>query len=81
VTVISTAFAPLAQVVAEGIGHVALPIVVVPHPVGDPDENVIRKRGEDIAERCARVLTTDADALAREFEGLQYPLPRAVMPR
>ena len=33
-TVISTAFAPLAQVVGEGIGHVSLPIVVVPHPLG-----------------------------------------------
>jgi len=27
------------------------------------------------------VLTTDAEALDREFEGKQYPLPRGVMPR
>ena len=80
-TVISTAFAPLAQVVGEGIGHVSLPIVVVPHPLGDRDEDVIRKLGEDIAESCARVLTTPAEDLAREFEGKQYPLPDAVMPR
>ena len=78
---ISTAFAPLAQVVGEGIGHVSLPIVVVSHPVGDPNEAVIRQRGLDIARECARVLKTDADTLAREFEGKQYPLPRGVMPR
>ena len=78
---ISTAFAPLAQVVGEGIGHVSLPIVVVPHPVGDRDEALIGRRGVDIARECVRVLTTDAELLAREFEGKQYALPRGVMPR
>ncbi|MEN3354035.1 MAG: hypothetical protein V7640_2193 [Betaproteobacteria bacterium] len=80
-TVISTAFAPLAQVVGEGIGHVSLPIVVVPHPLGDPDETVIRQRGVDIANECVRVLTTPVDTLAQEFERKQFPLPRGVMPR
>ncbi|MDB5927553.1 MAG: hypothetical protein JWN13_6489 [Betaproteobacteria bacterium] len=80
-TVISTAFAPLAQVVGEGIGHVSLPIVVVPHPLGDRDERVIEQRGVDIAAECARVLTTPVDVLAAEFEGKQFPLPRGVMPR
>ena len=80
-TVISTAFAPLAQVVGEGIGHPSLPVVVVPHPVGDRDEGVIRKRGEDIAEQCVRILTTPVEELAREFEGKHYPLPEALMPR
>ena len=67
--------------VGEGLGHVSLPIVVVPHPLGNRDERVIEKYGEDIAEQCARVLTTPADALAREFEAKQYPLPEALMPR
>ena len=65
----------------EGIGHVSLPIVVVPHPVGDPDENLIERRGAEIAAECVRVLTTPADALAAEFDGREYPLPRGVMPR
>lgn len=65
----------------EGIGHVSLPIVVVPHPLGHRDEAVIRQRGADIARECLRVLTTDVDTLAREFEGKQHPLPRGVMPR
>jgi hypothetical protein len=81
VTVISTAFAALAQVVGEGIGHVSLPIVVVPHPLGDRDAEVIRKRGVDIAHECVRVLTTPAETLAREFEDKAHPLPAAVMPR
>ena len=80
-TLISTAFAPLAQVVAEGIGHASLPIVVVPHPVGDPNEAVIRRRGEQVAAECVRVLTTPAELLVREFEGKQYPLPKGLMPR
>jgi hypothetical protein len=53
----------------------------VPHPVGDRDESVIRRRGEDIARECARVLTTPVEELSREFEGKRYPLPGAVMPR
>jgi hypothetical protein len=68
-------------VVGEGIGHVSLPIVVVPHPLGQRDEELIRRRGMDIARECVRVLTTPAEELAREFEGKQYPLPDAVMPR
>jgi len=59
----------------------SLPIVVVPHPVGDRDERIIQRRGEDIALECVRVLTTSVEKLAREFEGKRYPLPRAVMSR
>jgi len=81
VTVISTAFAPLAQVVSEGIGQMSLPIIVVPHPLSDRDVNVIRQYGEDIAEQCARVLTTPVETLLHEFKDKQYPLPGAVMPR
>jgi hypothetical protein len=68
-------------VTGEGVGHVSLPIVVVPHPVGDRDEQVIRQRGVDIAQECVRVLTMPADALVREFEGKQYPLPKGLMSR
>jgi hypothetical protein len=79
--VISTAFAPLAQVVAEGIGHASLPIVVVAHPVGNRDESVVLQAGRGIAQECERILTSEAGGLAREFDGKQYPLPRGVMPR
>ena len=49
--------------------------------MGDRDDAVIRNRGVDIAEECVRVLTTPAETLEDEFEGKQYPLPDAVMPR
>ena len=42
---------------------------------------MIQKYGEDIALQCVRVLTTPVETLAREFEGKQYPLPEALMPR
>ncbi len=78
---VSTAFAPLAQVTAEGIGHASLPFVVVPHPVGDRDVTLIEKRGADIAELCAHALTTSAEVLAHEVSEHPFPLPDAVMPR
>ncbi len=80
-TVISTAFAPLARVTAEGVGRVALPIVVVPHPVGDRDEALVKRRGADIAALCAQLLTTPVEALEREFRTKAFPLPDALMPR
>ena len=80
-TVISTAFAPLARVTAEGVGRVALPIVVVQHPVGDRDESVVHGRGAEIAALCAQLLTTPAAPLEREFRSKQFPLPDALMPR
>jgi hypothetical protein len=68
-------------VAGEGIGHASLPLVVVPHPVGGPDEKRVVTSGEDIAKECVRLLTTPAAALSREFEGKRHPLPDAVMPR
>ena len=59
----------------------SLPFVVIPHPVGDRDESLVRKRGEDVAVECARVLTTTAGKLQREYQDKKYPLPAAVMPR
>ncbi len=81
ITVVSTAFAPLAQVTAQGIGHDDLPFVVVPHPVGDRDLALIEQRGADIAELCVHALTTPAETLAREVHQHPFPLPDAVMPR
>jgi len=79
--VVSTAFAPLAQVTAQGIGHDDLPVVVVPHPVGDRDLALIEKRGAHIAALCVHALTTPAETLAREVNEHPFPLPDAVMPR
>jgi len=58
-----------------------LPIVVVPHPVGDSDPAAVEKKGRDVAAQCVRVLTTAAEELEREFRDMRYPLPEAVMQR
>jgi hypothetical protein len=79
--VVSTAFAPLAQVTGAGVGLAALPFVTVPHPVGDRDIAVIEQRGAAIAARCVHLLTTATDVLAREAREQPFPLPDAVMPR
>jgi hypothetical protein len=79
--VVSTAFAPLAQVTAQGIGRDDLPLVVVPHPVGDRDLAAIEARGAAIAALCVHALTTPAETLAREVHEHPFPLPDAVMPR
>jgi hypothetical protein len=81
VTVVSAAFAPLAQVTGEGIGHMSLPFVVVPHPVGDRDVALVQRRGEEIAERCVHAVTTPVELLMSEIRENPYPLPEAVMPR
>lgn len=77
----STSFAPLARTVAEGLGHISLPILVVPHPVGDADQAAVRRKGEQIVEECVRILTEPVEQLEREFQDKPYPLPKAVMPR
>ena len=59
----------------------SLPIVVVPHPVGHRDPSRMLRAGQEIAQECVRVLTTETGGLTREFEGKHYPLPRGVMPR
>lgn len=73
----SIAFAPLARVVARGLAHPSLPMAVIAHPVGDPQHDLIARKGTDAAAECARILTTPADALDAEFRAKKYPLPPA----
>ena len=63
------------------MGYSSLPLVVVPHPVGDSNHELVTQRGVDIARECMRLLTTPAAELATELEARQHALPRAVMPR
>ena len=63
------------------MGRASLPLVVVPHPVGDSNRELVTQRGVDIARECMRLLTTPAAELASELEARQHALPRAVMPR
>ena len=65
--------------VARGLGHLSLPIAVIPHPVGDPQPQLITRKGTDVAAECVRILTTPRDALDAEFRVKKYPLPPATV--
>jgi hypothetical protein len=81
VTLISAAFAPLAQVIAGRLGCPGLPIVVIDHPVGDTDPRKVRQKGLDAADACARLLVTPPDALEREFRQTRFPPAPNVVPK
>jgi hypothetical protein len=81
VTLISRSFCPLAQIVARGLGYPGLPILLLPHPIGDPDPERIRRKGIDAAPECVRMLTTPASDIAREFVAKSFSLPEHVVSR
>lgn len=77
----SIAFAPLARVVARGLGHLSLPIAIIPHPVGNQDPKLVTGKGIDVAAECIRMLTTPAEELEREMRDGRFPLPPASVPK
>jgi hypothetical protein len=81
VALISRSFCPLGQIVGRGVGHAALPIIMLPHPIGDSDEARIAKKGVDAAAECVRLLTAPADAVNAEFAAKRFPLPEHAVPR
>jgi len=81
VTLISAAFAPLAQVIAGRLGCGGLPIIVIDHPVGDADPNKVRQKGLQAAEACAQLLVTPVEALEREFRHKRFPPAPNVVPK
>lgn len=68
-TVNSEEFVKLGQSESRSLGIPGLPLVTVPHPMGDVGHEVVRDRAADVVADLVRVLTTDRDALAAEFEG------------
>ncbi|HLH96191.1 MAG TPA: hypothetical protein VKW08_13840 [Xanthobacteraceae bacterium] len=81
VALISRSFCPLGQIVARGEGHGAIPIVMLPHPIGEADEKKIAQKGADAAAECVRLLTTPSDAVAEEYVAKKFPLPEHAVPR
>ena len=77
----SIAFAPLARVVARGLGHLSLPIAIIPHPVGNQDPAAVARKGIDVAAECIRMLTTPAEELDAELRSARFPLPPASVPK
>jgi len=81
VTLISRSFCPLGQIVGRGVGHQALPIVMLPHPIGEADENRIAQKGRDAAAECVRLLTTPAEKVSAEYANKKFPLPEHAVAR
>jgi len=81
VALISRSFCPLGQIVARGEGHNGLPIVMLPHPIGEADEAKVSQKGADATAECVRLLTTPGEAVGQEYAAKKFPLPEHAVPR
>jgi hypothetical protein len=81
VALISRSFIKLGQTHARGNGHRALPIVMLPHPIGEADESAISQKGTDAVAEIVRLLTTPSETVEKEFAEKKFPLPEHVVPR
>src|SRR5437588_550780 len=79
--VIGPSFGPLGRIVARGEGHDSLPIVMLPHPIGEADQARIAQKGVDAAAECVRLLTTPGETVGDECAGKRFPLPEHAVPR
>jgi hypothetical protein len=66
-TINSDEFVRLGQSEARSLGMPNLPLITVPHPMGDIVEEKVRARANDIIEEIHKVLTTDAEELEAEY--------------
>ncbi|MES2289077.1 MAG: UGSC family (seleno)protein [Pseudomonadota bacterium] len=69
-TVNSDAFVVLGQMEAVALGVPGLPIVIVPHPMGDVSAEVVVERARNVVTQVIRVLTTDASKLESDYSDL-----------
>ena len=81
VALISRSFCPLGQIVGRGMGHQGLPIIMLPHPIGEADESRIAQKGSDAAAECVRLLTAQAAAVGAEYAAKTFPLPEHAVAR
>lgn len=81
VALISRSFCPLGQIVGRGMGHQGLPIIMLPHPIGEADETRIAQKGRDAAAECVRLLTAQAAAVGAEYAAKTFPLPEHAVAR
>lgn len=66
-TVNTKEFVMLGQSEAIALGLPGLPIVAVPHPIGDLPEEDVRQKARNVAEEIARVLTEDAAKVEKDY--------------
>jgi hypothetical protein len=68
-TINSDEFVRLGQSDARALGLPGLPLVTVPHPMGDVSPDVVRGRARDTIAEIAAVLTTSRTELDDEYRG------------
>ena len=68
-TINSEEFVRLGQSESRSLGLPGLPLITVPHPMGGVSEEIVRERARDAVPEIVRVLTSDPEELADEFEG------------
>jgi len=71
----------LGQAVARQLDYPGLPIILLPHPIGDTDIEKVRDKGRDAAEEAVRLLTTSADVVAEEYMTREFPIPEFSVPK
>jgi hypothetical protein len=64
----SNEFVRVGRSESQGLWMPGLPVVTVPHPMGDIDETEVRKRAQAIVSEVVTVLTGDRDDLEEEYE-------------
>lgn len=69
-TVNSDAFVVLGQMEAVSLGVPGLPIVMVPHPMGDVDAATVAQRASDTVDQVLQVLTIHRDELEARYTDL-----------
>lgn len=67
-TINTDEFVKLGQSEAQSLEMPGLPIVTVPHPMGDIAETEVRKRASDVVPQVVDVLTRDCERLEEEYE-------------
>jgi len=68
-TINSEEFVRLGQSESRALGMPTLPIITVPHPMGDIKEELVRERARNVISEIVSALTTDREVLADEYEG------------
>lgn len=68
-TVNSEEFVRLGQSESRSLGMPGLPLVTVPHPMGDIERDTVRERAESAVGEIVEVLTGDAEKLESKYEG------------
>lgn len=67
-TINSDEFVKLGQSEAQSLGIPALPLVTVPHPMGDLEEPAVVERATNALDEIVAVLTTDREELEEKYE-------------